>query len=115
MTVTIDMARTAAPGSLLPLLAASAALPVSSLPDTHERGFSFKVPRSQRHAVARAMTGLGKVHGFEVERVGFLGRIRCTYRERDSVGVLAFLTTVMGGLAVTMIPDYQARYGVAED
>lgn len=94
MTAIVKTGRALPAGSLLPLLAASAALASTGFPDTHERGFSFKVPRSQRRAIALAMTELGKEHDFEVGHVGFLGRIRCTYRERASVKVLDFLRTV---------------------
>lgn len=84
-------------------------------PSHHERGFSFHVRRSLRKQVAEEMGQIGLKHGFEVDHVGFLGGIRCTYRERNADAVGAFIATGMRDHQVKLIPDYQARYGVIED
>lgn len=98
------------------LALATEALPGTCLPSHHERGFAFRVPRSQRHAVADVIRSHGREIGFEVDHVGLLGKIRCTYRERNAEKVNVFLaSTHMAGMSVEMIPDYQSRYGVEED
>lgn len=87
----------------------------AAFPGHHESGFRFRVPRSQRTTVAKAMETLGRMHGFEVDKVGFLGTIRCTYRQRNADAVMEFVARHMRKYKLTLIPDYQARYGVIED
>ena len=84
-------------------------------PSYYERGFRFRVPRGLRKTVGQEMRNIGQKNGFEVDHVGFFGTIRCTYRERNTDTVMAFIAAEMRDRKVTLIPDYQARYGVLED
>jgi len=83
----------------------------------HESGFAFRVPFCERGRTARRMRRLAKEHdgAFQLDRVGFLGTVRCTYRQRDSVKVLGFLAEHMRDRRVRLIDDYQRRYGIEED
>lgn len=83
----------------------------------HESGFAFRVPFCERGRTARRMQRLAREHdgAFQLERVGFLGTVRCTYRQRDSEKVLGFLAKHMRDRRVHLIDDYQRRYGVEED
>lgn len=95
----------------------SEALPVLSAPAYRERGFAFRVPICERGRMARRMRRLSEAHDgvFQVDHVGLLGVIRCTFRHRHETEVLAFIDRHMGDRRIRMIDDYQRRYGVTED
>lgn len=92
-------------------------LPAVVHPEWHEKGFSFRVPFCERRRTAERMRRLAREHGhaFELDHVGLLGTIRCTYRQRSETTVMGFLAGHMRDRRVRMVDDYQRRYGVAED
>lgn len=82
---------------------------------SHERGFKFRVPMSRRHDVLNWIKFKAEEVGFILESAGPLGGFRCSYRERNAEGVLKFVMDELRDMKVSLIPNYQKRYGVYED
>jgi len=83
----------------------------------HEKGFAFRVPFCERRRTADRLRRIAREndHVFEVDRVGLLGSIRCTFRQRNDTRVMSLVAEHLRDRRVRVIDDYQRRYGVAED